>query len=264
MPKHTQKRPARRPRSGGRVVRAYYTPDLALEICRRLAAGELWRQIAGRGRMPACGTLYAWRNKRPAFAEAIAQAREIAAQGGGGRPCNLHLIEGDPMTEREVTPGAESRRRPRPADGSLVHASYSEALTAKICERIATGEAWTRICREPEMPSYGSFYRWRKEHPDFAAAVEEARLAAAEARFETAVEVAMDTSSATVQPDRLKVSTLMKSAEKMDRARFGSGKDAEGQGGQVQTFIIRRFERVYRDDGTSYLAAIDSVQEVER
>ncbi|WP_374471078.1 hypothetical protein [Phenylobacterium sp.] len=265
MPKRTHKPPARRPRIAGRVIRACYTPELATEICRRIAAGEAWRRIAGRGRMPAFATLYAWRDKRPAFAEALAQAREIAAEGGGDLPCNLHLIEGDPMKEREVAPKTKDRRRPRKADGSMTHVFYSKKLAETICERLASGESWVKVCRGADMPSYRSFYRWREKHPEFFEAVEEARRAGAEARFEQAVEVAMDATAATVQADKLKVSTLLHCAERMDRARFGpGGKGADGDGGQVQTFVIRRFERIYREDGSSYMAAIDTVQEVAR
>jgi hypothetical protein len=258
------KRPARRPRLRGQVIRACYTPELGREICRRIAAGELWTRIAGRGRMPACGTLYAWRAKYPAFAEAFAQAREIAAEGGGALPSNLHLIEGDPMTTKEVTQCALARRKPRRADGSAIHVPYSKAITQKICERLAAGESWSHFCKEAGMPSYGIFYHWRRTRPEFADAVEEARLIAAEARFEKALEVAMAATAATVNADKLKVATLMRHAELLDPSRFSDRRAGGGERNHVQTFVIRRFERAFREDGTSYIEAIDSVQQVER
>jgi hypothetical protein len=266
MPR-AQKRPARRPRRSGRVVRANFTPQLGREICARIAAGELWTHIAGHGRMPACGTLYAWLHKRPAFAEAFAQAREIAAEGGGDLPSNLHLMEGDPMTERDVTQDARDRRQERAADGSSIHVDYGPEVVDTICERLAKGEMWIRFCTEPGMPSYGTFYRWRRERPEAAAAVAEARRIAGEARFERALEVALDTTSASAQADKLKVATLLHHAERLDPQQFGppGRRGPEGRGGgHIQTFVIRHIERVDRPDGTSELIARDTIQEVER
>jgi len=68
-------------------------------------------------------------------------------------------------------------RRPGPAS------SYSPALGAHICARIAGGESGAAICAHPEMPSKKTLHLWVRRHPDFAAAYRQARAqAAAEAR----------------------------------------------------------------------------------
>jgi len=37
---------------------------------------------------------------------------------------------------------------------------YSEEIAATICDRIAQGEALNAICREPDMPTKLTMYRW--------------------------------------------------------------------------------------------------------
>ena len=56
-----------------------YSLKLAMEICDRLAAGEVWSRIAGHGRMPSQSALYQWRTNHREFAEMLELAREMAA-----------------------------------------------------------------------------------------------------------------------------------------------------------------------------------------
>ena len=85
MPRGTSSRPPqRRPankvvRKDGTVVCARYSKDIADEICRRIAQGEIWFKICNTGRMPSYTLIYSWMRKYPEFAEAYAQAREMAA-----------------------------------------------------------------------------------------------------------------------------------------------------------------------------------------
>jgi hypothetical protein len=211
--------------------------------------------MCNRGRFPAVSTLYWWRDRHPAFAEALAQAREIAAERDGGpTAADAGQLKGLLMAE---DPG-------RGRGGKIVQVRYGAAVTQKICERIAAGDLWRRIAGRDGLPSQASFYRWRKLHPEFAAAVEEARRYAAEARFDAALEVAEAATAATVQADKLRVSTLLHQAERLDPDRFGPPSGARrGAGGRVRRIVIRRFERGRRDDGTEYVRAIDSIQERE-
>jgi hypothetical protein len=61
------------------VVQVRYSKAVTREICKRIAAGEIWFRICNTGRMPSYTTLYAWLDRYPDFAEAYAQAREMAA-----------------------------------------------------------------------------------------------------------------------------------------------------------------------------------------
>lgn len=67
-------------RADGTATLVRYSRAVCDEICRRIAGGEVWHRIANTGSLPAYETLYAWRRKHPEFAEALAQAREAAAE----------------------------------------------------------------------------------------------------------------------------------------------------------------------------------------
>src|SRR4051794_13715827 len=56
-----------------------YTPELAAEICERLACGESLRAICRGETMPGPTRVYCWLDEKPEFRERYARARE--AQG---------------------------------------------------------------------------------------------------------------------------------------------------------------------------------------
>ena len=56
-----------------------YTPELAAEICRRLAEGESLRAICRDEGMPSAPAVLGWRDAEPAFAEQYAHARDLQA-----------------------------------------------------------------------------------------------------------------------------------------------------------------------------------------
>jgi hypothetical protein len=72
--------PRKQPNADGIYVMGRYTPQLAQRICEKIAEGKMWHKIANTDGLPAYTTLYQWRAKYPAFAEALAQAREMAAE----------------------------------------------------------------------------------------------------------------------------------------------------------------------------------------
>ena len=77
-----RKQPAPRTKQAdaeGQVVYIRYSKAVAEKICGLIAEGEVWFHICNRDGLPAYGTLYAWIRKYPDFAEAYAQAREMAA-----------------------------------------------------------------------------------------------------------------------------------------------------------------------------------------
>jgi hypothetical protein len=126
------------------------------------------------------------------------------------------------MPKRSSTP-----RPPRPAgkvvrkDGRVLHVHYTPAVAEEICERISGGEIWYRICNTGRLPSYRSLYVWTKRYPEFAEAYAQAQEIAAHARFEKALVVAEDSTAATVQADRLHVSTLKWHAEALAPDVYG-------------------------------------------
>lgn len=72
-PAETQPRPQGRPSS--------YTPDLAREICKRIASGESLRNICRDEHMPNAATVHDWvLEDREGFHKQYARAREIQAE----------------------------------------------------------------------------------------------------------------------------------------------------------------------------------------
>lgn len=151
--------------------------------------------------------------------------------------------------------------RPR-RNGKVVHVRYGPAVAREICERLARGEIWSQIAGAGRLPSYHTLYDWQAKHPEFAAAVADARRIAAEARFEQALEVAQASTPATLQSDRLRVATLLHHAERLDPERFGKA-GTRREDDRVQTIVIRRFERAIDDQGRPYVRVIEKAQDVE-
>jgi len=69
----------------------------------------------------------------------------------------------------ERRPGKWARRR------SVV--PYSDALAERLCARIAAGELFYAVCREPGMPTPQSVGRWMRERPEFGERFRAARKA---------------------------------------------------------------------------------------
>lgn len=67
-----------RQRSGGRFL-TKYTPDLALQICERIAEGETLKAICNSEDMPARATFQRWVVQYPELSRAYAAARELSA-----------------------------------------------------------------------------------------------------------------------------------------------------------------------------------------
>lgn len=67
--------------------------------------------------------------------------------------------------------------------------AFSWLLAEQIAERVREGESITSICSQEGMPSYGVLCRWRKEEPDFALMLREARRDRAELLFDKSLSV---------------------------------------------------------------------------
>jgi hypothetical protein len=81
-----------------------------------------------------------------------------------------------------------------------------------------------------------------KRYPEFAEAYAQAREVAAHARFDQALVVAEDSVPATVQSDRLRVSTLLRHAEALNPDSY----DARRKPRDVDietTFVIQEYRR---------------------
>ena len=45
--------------------------------------------------------------------------------------------------------------------------NYSIEIASTLCERIATGEPLSHICREDDMPALSTVYKWLNAHKEF-------------------------------------------------------------------------------------------------
>lgn len=158
-------------------------------------------------------------------------------------------------------PGKSSTRGSRASDRQAEAskpARYSRAVAEEICQRIAGGEVWFKICNTGGLPSYATLYAWLRKYPDFAEAYAQAREMAADLRADKALVVAEAATPATVQADRLRVTTLQWHAAKAAPRRYGSraGDDPNDDSPRTLTIRVRRFEKAFRDDGTAYVREI--------
>ncbi len=139
------------------------------------------------------------------------------------------------MTKKKPAPKKRKTGRP-----SL----YTEALAAKICERLAEGETLRSICRDPAMPDKATVLRWLadKKKADFREQYVYAREMQADALFDEALEIADDASGdwstdkdgkkvldhENIQRSRLRVDTRKWAAGKMAPKKYGDKLDLGG------------------------------------
>ena len=67
---------------------------------------------------------------------------------------------------------------------------YTDKLGDHICAMIASGISLTRICRDKTMPCLPVFYRWTREHPDFATRYVRAREDQADTYADESMDIA--------------------------------------------------------------------------
>ncbi|MFN3513911.1 MAG: hypothetical protein ACK41C_12740 [Phenylobacterium sp.] len=107
---------------------------------------------------------------------------------------------------------------PTPPVRRRAPARFGAALAEAICERIAAGESWSRICETPGMPGYTTLYAWRRRHPEFAAQLAQAQEAAADRLMARAVEIAEEATKETLSEAKLKIEALRAMVQRLDRA----------------------------------------------
>jgi hypothetical protein len=64
--------------------------------------------------------------------------------------------------------------------------SYNTEIASIILTRLSQGEVITKICEDPDLPCFSTFYDWKREIPDFAQAVKRAQAAHDESRVAAA------------------------------------------------------------------------------
>ena len=134
---------------------------------------------------------------------------------------------------------------------------YSEKLAIEICERLAAGEVWSRICGHGGMPSQSALYQWENMHPPFAAMLALARVMAADKAADDVVSTARAVTPATATADRVKMGGLQWAAAKGAPHRYGARAEAAAPARPRRLDIrIRRFEKYTGEDGRLYVREV--------
>lgn len=131
----------RSPRFSATAFRA----EVARDVCGRVAEGESLVAISRDADMPSRSTLDKWALRHAAFARALKTARLQAGHWKNGPT-----------------------------------SSYCPATAQEIFDRVCEGESVLSIFRDPSMPAYRTFYRWRQTVPEFAEMMRTAREVQAE------------------------------------------------------------------------------------
>ena len=142
------------------------------------------------------------------------------------------------MAKKKPTPKKRKTGRP-----SL----YTEALAAKICERLAEGETLRSICRDEKMPGKTTVLRWLgdEKNADFRTQYAHAREMQADRFAEEILEIADDTSEdwstdkdgkktldhEHVQRSRLRIDTRKWLMARMAPKKYGDKMQHTGDGG---------------------------------
>ena len=161
-----------------------------------------------------------------------------------------------PVPERKpvTAPSRASRGLPR---NKVVR--YGHKVATRVCERIAGGESWFRICNSDGLPSYTTLYAWAAKYPEFGRALAEARQMAADLRADKALAVAEASTAATASADRLHVSALQWHAGKSAPGRWGAKADdgwSDGAGGRRLVVEVRQFERAWDEAGKPFVREV--------
>ncbi len=58
--------------------------------------------------------------------------------------------------------------------------AYSPELATEFCERVASGRLMSDVCRDPDMPSHATLYRWMEKHESLRSEYARARISQAD------------------------------------------------------------------------------------
>lgn len=110
-----------------------------------------------------------------------------------------------------------------------------ETVTA-ICERLASGETLSSICKDPDMPAAGTVIRWTVEDITFRELYARAREAQAEVLVDEIIRIADEADDA--QLGRLKVDARKWVASKIMPKKYGDKIDVTSGGEKMPTVNV--------------------------
>lgn len=222
---------------GGPVGSVRFCAEVARTIAMRVESGESLRGVCADADMPHRATVTAWMKRAPAFGRAIRRAREAAGwRYDVGRP-----------------------------------PKWDAAAGREVCRRVAEGEALSKVCEDPDLPSLGVVYRWRAEDAEFAAQMRLAREVAAERFCDLGWDIACEITPETAYATHVKLTQLRWMAATLSPKRFGRVKPVTGEAEaeilaetaepKEVVFRVRHYERVVGEDGRAYVREAEELPE---
>lgn len=154
----------------------------------------------------------------PSFEELVGDGRHFARQGPYGSTEVIDSITGkcvlvigsisSPLNlEKRVLPNGEELWVDKSLPTLVPHKNtmpYHPWIIDVICEKLANRGSLTKICQEPDMPSYTLLSRWRRVHPEIDEMFARARADRAEAHRDQAMEEADNADEDNVMAQTLK------------------------------------------------------------
>lgn len=98
---------------------------------------------------------------------------------------------------------------------------FSQEIADKICERMIEGEDIVTICKDKDMPSRATVYRWMAEQPAFEAQCARAREGLADHDAHMIGKIAEGCTEINAQSSRVKLAALQWLAAKRSPKRWG-------------------------------------------
>lgn len=98
--------------------------------------------------------------------------------------------------------------------------TFSPLLLDLICQQIAEGASLTRICKNPNMPSYAVLCAWKRKYPEIEARIEDARRDRAEFLRDEALEKADEATDKNDTPAATLKFEARKWAAGVDNAKY--------------------------------------------
>lgn len=216
-------------RLGGPPGSTYWSSSVAKAVLMRVESGESLRAICADPAMPNRSTVRLWAKKLPVFAHNLDRARTAAGwhMRGGRKPL------------------------------------WDEIVAAEVFARLCEGQTLTKICADPEMPSFTTVWKWQHTIPVFGEAVMLARQIQAERFCDQGWDIASEVTPETAYATEVKLRQLRWTTSVLAPRRFGRFKAVtaevdrlEDSGPQETVFRVRHFERVTGADGKDYVREV--------
>jgi hypothetical protein len=99
--------------------------------------------------------------------------------------------------------------------------TYTDEIANRICERMIEGEDIVTICKDAEMPSRATVYRWMDERPAFEAQCARAREGLADFEASRIAQIADNCTPESAPADRVRLAALQWLASKRSPKRWG-------------------------------------------